>query len=215
MKKESIWKFGPTARGIYSTLSQILRYVEDCPDEYLNDEFLRVALIRKQDWDLADFDDCFARMTTEEFAKLRPSDPIEPYTSYEDTAFPDSDPPSNVFDFEECALRIVAFFRDLQRRKVSCDGCGIDWPESSSVWIPRDLHRYEYIHNGYRVLPSVPYTLVKAYYCGDKPHQVYYAWHGDEGREGVISRSEIEILIKCMKVAIADPEFCVHNVPVS
>lgn len=214
MKK--VWKVGPTARGIYSTLSQLLRVVENSPDVYLNEEFLSYVHVRKEDWDLTDTDEFFACMKAEDFVNLTPSEPLRRVVvPYEDIEYPDSDPPSNVWDFEECAYKIYLFFDELQVRKFSSDGYGITWPTSSSIWIPREKYKWEEeLHVGDRTPPSVPFTLHRPYYNGDKPHQVYYAWHGDEGRNGVIQRSELQILIRCMKGRIADRKLCMHTIPV-
>ena len=113
MKKDAVWKFGHTARIIYSKLSQILRHVESSSDVYLSDGFLHHAGICKKNWDLADTDDHFAYMTMGELAKLRPSDPHGPFTSYEDVEYPESDPPHNVFELEGCAYRVELFFKEL------------------------------------------------------------------------------------------------------
>ena len=213
MKK--VWKVGPTARSIYSTLSQVLRVVENSPDVYLNEEFLSYVHVRKEDWDLTDTDEFFACMKAEEFVNLKPSKPYTVVVPYEDIEYPDSDPPYNVFGFEECAYKIETFFEELQTGKFSSDGYGITWPTSSSIWIPREKYKWEEeLHVGNRMLPSVPFTLERPYYNGDKPHQVYYAWHGDEGRNGVIQRSELQILIRCMKGRIADRKLCMHTIPV-
>ena len=56
--------------------------------------------------------------------------------------------------------------------------------------------------------------VYRAYHKVDKPHQVYLGTHGNAGREGVILRSELQILIRCMKGRMADPALCVHSVPV-
>ena len=215
MKQEPVWRIGPTMRRIYSTLQQILRLVERSSDVYLDEGFLSNVNVRKQDWDLTDTNDFFACMTEEKFAKLRPSDPLEENEPYEAAEYPDSAPPRDVFDLEDSALTIELWFKELQRRKVSEDGCGIDWPENSSVWVPREKFPYEDLYEGSRLPPSVPCQLFSAYFNDDKPHQVYHAWHGDEGREGVILRSEIQILVRCMKGRMADPMLCVHNIPVS
>lgn len=89
MKK--VWKVGPTARSIYSTLSQILRVVENSPDVHLNEEFLSYVHVRKEDWDLTDTDEFFACMKTEDFVNLTPSEPLrEVVVPYEDIEYPTS-----------------------------------------------------------------------------------------------------------------------------
>ena len=214
MKKEAVWKVGPTARMIYSKLSQILRYVESSSNIYLSDNFLHQAGIHKQNWDLADTDERFACMTMAEFAKLRPSEPSRPFILYEDVEFPDSDPPHNVFDLEDCAYRIEIFFKELQVAKISMDGRGFAWPNDSSLWVPREKYRYEDLSEESRMPPSVSWYLHRAYYNDDKPHQLYHACHGDEGSDGDIARSELEILVRCMKGRMADRTLCMHNIPV-
>ncbi|KAF6227637.1 hypothetical protein HO173_012077 [Letharia columbiana] len=215
MKQEPVWKVGPVMESIYSTLQQILRLVEKSPKIYLDDAFLSEISVRKHEWDLADTDDFFACMTEEELAHLRPSDPIpDEAIPYEDVEYPESAQPQNVFDLESSGVRIEEWFHELQKRKVSIDGCGCIWPEGSSSWAPRELFKYEYLSRGRRNPPHVPWTLSGAYYNDDQPHQIYHAWHGDEGREGIILRSELQILIRCMKGRMADPALCIHNVPV-
>ena len=115
MKKEAIWQIGPTARKIHCKLSQKLRQVEDSPDIYLSNDFMRDVGVRKHDWDLADF---FACMTEEDFTKLSPSDPDPdpelPFISYEDVEYPESDPPYNVVAFDHCAFRVEQFLRNFK-----------------------------------------------------------------------------------------------------
>lgn len=131
-------------------------------------------------------------MTEEEFADLTPSDPLEEAEPYEAGDYPDSDPPHNVWDLEDSVIAIELWFKELQKRKESEDGCGCVWPESSPAWTPREMFGYEDLHGGSRMPGSVPWRLYSAYHKDDKPHQVYLATHRDEGREGVILRSEIE-----------------------
>ena len=215
MKEELVWKVGVTAHNIHIMLSEVVHYVEGSPDVYLDDQFLRKTNIRLQQWDLAGTDDYFACMKREEFANLRPTAPLEPIRSYEDVDYPDSDPPSHTIDFERCAYQIATFFEEIHMRKVSTDGYGIHWPKGLSCWGARELYPYEKVlHVGNRNLPSVPFTLEYAFYNDDKPHQVVYAWHGDEGRDGVIQRSELQILTRCMKGSIAQQKLCMHNIPV-
>lgn len=215
MKEEPIWKVGPVKRRIHRRLQQILRLVEQSPDLYLNSTLSGKANIRKQDWDLTDKDEFFACMTEEDFANLTPSDPLEDMEPYEATESPDSAPPRTVFELERSAIEIELWFKELQRRKVSEDGCGCAWPDNSSAWVPREKFRFEDLYGGSRMPPSVPWRLFSAYYNDDKPHQIYHAWHGDEGREEAILRSELQILIRCMKGRMADSALSVHNVPVS
>ena len=141
---------------------------------------------------MAGTDEYFACMKEEDFAKLRPTAPIEPIRLYEDVDYPDSDPPYNVFGFEKCAYQIAIFFEELHVRRVSTDGYGIHWAFGLSKWGARELHPYEKVLRvGKRTPPSVPFTLEYAFFNDDKPHQVLYAWHGDEGTEGVILKSEL------------------------
>ena len=189
--------------------------MESSSDVYLSDDFLHHAGICKKNWDLADTDDRFACMTLGEFAKLRPSDPHGPFTSYEDVEYPESDPPHNVFELEDCAYRVEMFFKELQVAKVSIDGRGYAWPDDSSLWVPREKYKYEDLGKGSRMPPSVPWSLDRAYYNDDKPHQLYHACHGDEGSDGNISQSELEILVRCMKGRMTDQTLCMHNIPVS
>ena len=213
MKDKPVWRVGVTARSIYIALSEALRYVEKYPDIYLDDPFLRIRL---QQWDLAGTDEYFACMKRDDFANLRPTEPFEPFRQYEDVDYPDSDPPCHTFDWERCAFKIATFFEELNIRKASKDGKGITWPERSSCWGARELYPYEKaLRVGNRTHPSVPFTLGYAFWNSDgKPHQVVYAWHADEGRDGALSRSETLILMRCMRGSIARRELCMHNIPV-
>ena len=61
----------------------------------------------------------------------------------------------------------------------------------------------------------MPFTLEYAFLNNDnKPHQVVYTWHGDEGRDGVLQLSELQILMRCMRGSIARRELYIHNIPV-
>ena len=186
MKKVAIWQIGPTARKIHNKLSQILRYVEDSPDVYLSSNFMRDIGVQKQNWDLADTDDFFACMTEEEFTKLSPSDPEPdpdlPFVTYEEVEYPDSDPPCHFSDFDRSAFRVEIFFKELQIRKASMDGYGTEWPVNASIWVPRRLFKCEDLRGGSGTPDfPLPWSLHRAYYNDNKPHQLYHALHGDEG----------------------------------
>ncbi len=114
MSPERVWKFGVTSCHIYESLDQILRLVQKSPELYLDNKFLRRVNIHKEALDLDDTDEFFKCMTEEEFAQLRPSGLGEPFKTYEDVEKPDSDPPTNVFEFDECARAIEAWFYYLR-----------------------------------------------------------------------------------------------------
>ena len=214
MGKEDVWKVGPVMRSIYRALQQSLGLVEKSCDVYLDSSSLSKLDVRMQDWDLTHTDDYFACMREEDFATLKPSDPDEPIILYEDVEYPGSAPPRNVFDREDSAFAIEHWFQELQKRKVSVDGDGCEWPEGLSRWVPREKYSFENLRNGSRMPPSVPRELSSAYYNDDQPHQIYHACHADEAREGIVLRSELQILIRCMMGRVADPALCIHNVPV-
>lgn len=107
------------------------RILQSSPQVYLDPEFLCRLKIQKQDWDLAGTDDVFACMRSNKFEILRPSEPIEPTESYEDVEYPNHDPPSNNFGFEDCAYAIARFFDMLGERKTSEGGDGFSWPPNS------------------------------------------------------------------------------------
>lgn len=158
-------------------------------------------------------------MTKEESIKLSPSDlhpdRVLPIASYEDVNYPESDPPHNVYDLEDCADRVEMFFKELEIAKASLDGHGIHWPVNLDRWAPRQRYKSEDdLGDGRRTPPSVPWGLHCAYYNDNKPHQLYHAWHGDEGTDGVVSQGEIVILLRCMKGRLASPALCMHNIPV-
>lgn len=215
MAQEPVWRVGPTMRNIYNALHQSLWLIQKSPGLYLDHESLRVINVELRDWDLDDTDEFFKCMTEEAFADLRPSNPLEPFTVYENVENPDSDPPSNVFELERCAREVESWFFHLQRSRVAQDGHGCIWPEDAGVWVPRQLRKYEDLYQGSRMSPAVPWEVTRAKSNNsNKPHQIYHVWHGDEGKEGVILRSELEILIRTMKGRMTDAAFCTHTVPV-
>lgn len=216
MAPERVWRFGATTCNIYESLDQTLRLVQKSPDLYLDKEFLRSVNIQKKPLDLGDTDDFFECMTEEAFAQLRPSDPGESSTTYEDVENPDSDPPTNVLEFDHCACEVESWFYLLRRSRVTEDRHGCMWPKGSGLWVPRQLRKYEDLYQGSRMWPAVPWEVTRTYdNTSQKPHQVYHIWHGDEGKEGIILRSELVILIKIMRGRMTDPAFCTHIVPVS
>lgn len=48
-----------------------------------------------------------------------------------------------------------------------------------------------------------------------EPHKVYYVWHRDEGREGLLARSELEIILRTVRGRMAEAAFSTHIVSVS
>lgn len=112
------------------------------------------------------------------------------------------------------AIAIDLWFQELRDRKIAVDGVGFEWPEGSAAWVPREKYPYEDLYAGNSMLPNVPYYLSSAYYNDGNPHQVYHAWFGDEGREGVLLRSEIQILLRCIRGRMSDHQFHTQNVPV-
>lgn len=214
MKEEAAWRIGHAIQGMHRTLLQIRHVLEQSRDVYLDDVSLRQASIRKVDFDLTGKDEFFSCMTAEQLASLSPSKPLGTYVPYEHVEFLASTPPKNVGDREDSAIAIELWFHELREWKLSRDGCGSVWPKSSSAWVPRDKFDEEDLYNSSRKPPSVSYQLFRAYSNYGHPHQVYHAWHGDEGREGIILRSEVQILISCMAGRMSDPALCVHKVPV-
>ena len=215
MKEELVWKIGATAQNLYIMLSEVVHYLEKSPNAYLDEQSLRDINIQLEHLDLAGTDEYFACMKEEDFANLGPTAPIEPIRLYEDVDYPDSDPPRHTMDFEDCAYQIVTFFEELHLRKVSTDGYGIHWALGLSSWGARELYPYEkMLRVGNRTPPSIPFTLEYAFFNDDKPHQVIYVWHGDEGRDGVILKSELQILMRCMRGSILRQNLCMHNIPV-
>ena len=184
----------------------------------LDQDMLCILKIRIQDWDLAGTDDFFACMRSTEFEIRRPSEPIEPFESYEDVEYPDDDPPYNVFGFKTCGYAIARFFDTLQDRKISEDGHGISWPQNPPSWVPGTKYLFEDLHKGTPIPSPVMYRVESFFHYHsdeDKPHRVYYMWHADEGREGVIQRSELEVFLRCIMSTIVSPKLCMHNIPVS
>ena len=214
MKKDNVWKIGPTMQRIQIALQQITQIVDEDPNVYLDDRSLQEANVNLQDWDLNDKDQCFACLSQETFADLRPTEPDEDFVSYEAVEYPQSPPPRNIRECERSARDILKWFKELQSRKVSVDGCGFSWAGGHS-WTPRNKLKYEELYGYDRTPPSVPWFLWSVYENNGMPHHIYYAWHGDEGREGSILRSELYIIARCMKGRMAAPALCIHNVPVS
>ncbi len=216
MAKEAVWSIGPTMRNIFNSLHQRLGVVLKSPDLYLDDDFLRSINIHKEDLDLDDTDDFFHCMTEETFGNLWPTNAMEPFTTYDNVDDPHSNPPSNVFEFERCARNIEAWFFRLQRSRVAEDGHGCIWPKGPGYWVPRGLRKYEDLYQGSRMSPAVPWEVTRAKInTSRKPHQIYHVWHGDEGKEGVILQSELEILMRTMKGKMTDAAFSTQIVPVS
>ena len=214
MSTEKIWKVGQTMRVIQSRLREILNYVPVSPNIYMDDDLLKKANVAVQKWDLADTDEFFGCLPQEDFARLLPCDiDKEEYVPY-----PQSSPPCDVWDRETSAGEILDWFHELRTRKVSHSGWGVLWP--SATWAPREKFKYENLFDyakwiSYAKCTSVPWFLRNAYCLDDNPHHIYHVWHGDEGKEGAILRSELTILARCMKGLMLKPEFCVYNVPVS
>ena len=216
MKKKLVWKIGDTARDIYVTLLQTVRKVKASPDLYLDDDFLRKLNIEKQDWDLAENDEFFACMEKEDFVNLKPTEPLESPPSYDDVEYPNAAPPEVIYDIERAASQTAEFFKTLLRRKSSDEGCGFFYSDSPSIWVPRELRQFERrtCQIGRPDHKTPIFYLSHAFSQQDKPHQVYYAWHGDEGEEGVVSRNELEILIRGIMGTMSVRKLCMHNVPV-
>ena len=213
-----MWKVGLSARRIYKRVVNMFRMMQASSQTYLDQEFLRTLKIRYQDWDLTGTDDFFACMRSNEFETLRPSEPIEPIESYEDVEYPNNDPPSNVVGFNTCGYAIARFFDTLGERKITEDGHGISWPKNPPSWVPRTKYLFEDLHMGTRMPSSVPYEVESFFHYNSderKPHRVYYMWHADEGREGVIQRSELEVFLRCIMTTVHSAKLCMHNIPVS
>ena len=219
MSTEKVWKVGQTMRVIQNRLQKILDYVPVSPNIYMGDDLLKKANVTVQNWDLADTDEFFGCLPQEEFARLLPYDiDKEDYVPYEEVKNPQSPPPRNIWDCETSAREILEWFDELRQRKVSRSGWGDLWP--ITAWAPREKFRYENLYSyarysSYAKCNPVPWFLRDTYCCDNNPHHIYHAWHGDEGKEGAILRSELTILARCMKGLMLKPEFCVYNVPVS
>ena len=173
-----------------------------------------MANVCKQDWDLDENDEFFACMEEDDFKKLQPSDPLEPFTTYDGLEPPNSDPPRNVWELEDCAANIAVWFSELRDCRVSEDGCGIAWPDTPCTWYPRERNKYEYdLYSGSKL--TVPWQLSAAYYTGYDPHHVYHAWFGDDCQDGNVLRSELQILIRCSRSRMQLSYLCEYNFPVS
>ena len=216
MKKESVWKVGESMQRIQLGLQMIIQTVDTSPNIYLDDESLEEMQVNKEDWDLTDTDEFFACLPHEDFAKLMPTEPDDQdFVPYEQVEPPKSAAPHSIWGRERSAREILQWFEELQYRKVSVDGRGFFWPCGASSWAPRNKLKYENLYDYARTPPSVPWYLFNVYTNDDKPHHIYHAWHGDEGKDGAILQSELFIIARCMKGRMAAPTFCDHNVPVS
>ena len=106
-------------------------------------------------------------------------------------------------------------FKNLHQSKVAVDGYGSIWPKEPGFWVPRYNEQYEDLYDYRTYKPWVPYEVVGSYFTTSaKPHMVYYVTHDDEGREGIISRSEILILVTTMKGRMRTPRYRTHIAPV-
>lgn len=218
MKEERVWKIGPTWESIYDVFTQTLQLVEECPNVYLASDFLETANVSKQDWDLDEDDEFFAYMEEENFKGLQPfdpmDDPMDPIITYDMLEPPSSDPPRKVWELEDCAARIAAWFSKLRKCKVSEDGVGIAWPDTPGTWRPRERFKYEYdLYSG--SILTVPFQISAAHYTGYDPHHVYHAWFGDDCQDGGVLRSEVQILVGCIRSQMRLYYLCEYNFPVS
>lgn len=80
----------------------------------LDNGFFPKAKAHKEDWHLADMNDCFACLTEEGFAALRLSDPLESVVAYEDVESPDLPLPRSGFDFEDTAFALALWFQNFK-----------------------------------------------------------------------------------------------------
>lgn len=203
-----VWQLGPTSLRIFASLQQAILLLDTSQTAfYLDEEFLSKASIIKEDWRLDDTDEFFECMTQEAFSNLQPDEPVAPY---EQVKPPNRGPPGdNIFDLEYSARDIEAWFYKLSRVTVSDDDL--------SSWGQRELTKYEYaLYQGCRRPPAVHWMLCRAMCNGSgKPHQVYHVWNGDEGREGQIPRSELDIVLRTMRGRMIEASFSRHIVPVS
>ena len=162
----------------------------------------RAFCILYQDWNLDDTDDFFQCMTEEEFKALKPVYQWEEADTYEQVEPPVSSAPINTLERERCACAIERWFMELRRRKL---GVGCVWPneEEGAFWVPVELLPHENrLYNGYRGIGSVPYEILQALtYTSRKrfSHLMYHIYHAIESQDGVLLRTEVEILIEGIK----------------
>ena len=124
-----------------------------------------------------------------------------------------------VSDLEDSAKEIANFFEDLGEAKASSSGWGYFRAKGQSIWMPQELKEFErnLCQSGRPDEATPVYAVSRVFHNKDtdrKPHRVYYAWHGGEGKDRVVYRSEAEILIECIKGNMRRPKLCMHNVPV-
>ena len=206
------FRFGVETLGILDILTSIKRTVEDSTNPYIDQASLLKMQIDSRIWSLRESDDFFECMTVADFASLKPSNPAEPVAV---PIYPQNSPPSDVFGLEQCCKSVADMFRNLHKSKVAVDGCGCIWPKGPGFWVPRYNEQYEDLYDYRRYAPWVPYEVVGSYITTSaKPHMVYYVTHDDEGKECVISRSEVLILITTMKGRMRTPRYCTHIAPV-
>ena len=213
-------RFEPRAHKLYRILDVIQKFVKRSPTFSLDDEFLERASIRHQKWSRYEEDPFFRCMTKEEFTTLTPPDPTEPAERYENVEPPRFAAPKDVTDREKCSYLIEIWFDELRCRKVAFDGSGFSWPgnEDGAFWVPRDLYEFEkHLYNGYRVEPSVPYHVHSAFMYTSKellPHRMHHVLIADEGIDGVLSQSEVDVFLSVMKSRIKQPAFRDQAAPV-
>lgn len=146
--------------------------------------------------------------------KLEPSDPMDPIITYNGVEPPNSDPPRKVWELENCAARIVLWFSELRDSKVSEDGNGIAWPETAGTCYPRERSKSEYdLYSGSKL--TVPWQLSAAHWTGYDTHHVYHAWSRDDCQDGNVLRSELQILIGCIRSRMQLSYLCEYYFPVS
>ena len=123
------------------------------------------------------------------------------------------------YDREDSAKEIANFSEDLGKAKASSSGWGYYDTKGQSVWMSQGLKSFEWcLCQLGRPDEATPlHAVSRVFHNTDidrKPHRVYYAWHGDEGRDRVVYRSEAEILIECIKGNMRRLKLCMYNVPV-
>lgn len=155
-------------------------------------------------------------MAQTEFANLPlvrvkwPNDPVPTIK------FPRHSTPKAIFDHEDCSESVWLMFRELHCTMLALDGFGGSWSREPNFWYPREKHRCEMLGGGNRFERLKPWKIVMAYdTTSHSPHMIYHVIHSDAGKDGVISKSELEVLVKTMKGRMRESEYFTHFAPVS
>lgn len=215
MDQEPTWRLGNEWHEILGTLRRTLSLLESSARVGLHEVFLQKLNVEQQPLDLTQPSAFFEPMAESEFHKLPLVNAERPNKPVRTIKFPRHRVPKGLFDHEDCTQSVWIMFQELHCTMISPDGSGCTWSESPTLWYPRKKYPYEFIGGGSKSERFKPWKIVTAYdTCSNKPHMVYHVIHSDTGKDGIIGRSELEVLVKTMKGRMEEAQYCTHIAPV-